>query len=325
MPVLIDLNWIDWLIICILLFAVVEGWRLGFIHLIASFSAFILSVFVISRYHNQFASWLASNFGISLVWAESVEIFFLILITQVIFTELFIKISGKFAAKIMASRIDNILGSILGLGNAIFSISFVLYLMLLIHIFPSVSGDISRSKLTQQINIYSEKYLHNLKLPIGLISQTDNDVLIDENDQILKYLTIKPQRWDLVADTLSEMRLIQLINSDRQKNGLGILTEDPNLTQIAYDQCFDMFERSYFSQTDPDGSNLEKRLIVAGLNYSGAIENLGFGPDYLSVHTKFMNSQKHRQIILSPKFKTIGVGIVDGGNLGQMVTEIFIK
>jgi uncharacterized protein YkwD len=323
MPVLIDLNWIDWLLICILLFAIVEGWRLGFIHLIASFSAFTLSVLIISKYHLLFASWFASNFGISLVWAESIGIFFLILITQVIFTELFIKITGKFAARIMASRIDNIFGSFIGLGNAIFSISFVLYLVLLIHLFPSVSGDISRSKLAQQLNKYSVKYFQNFKLPMGIISQAASDVLIDENELNLKYLTIKPQRWDLVADTLSEMRLIQAINSDRQKIGLGALTEDPKLTQFAHDQCFDMFERSYFSQTDPDGKNLENRLIADSLNYSGAVENLGFGPDYLSVHTKFMNSQKHRQIILSPKYKTIGMGIVDGGNLGQMIVEIF--
>ena len=48
--------------------------------------------------------------------------------------------------------------------------------------------------------------------------------------------------------------------------------------------------------------------------------------EYLRVqqaHTGLMNSPGHKANILSREYRTIGIGIVDGGQYGLMVTQEF--
>ena len=43
----------------------------------------------------------------------------------------------------------------------------------------------------------------------------------------------------------------------------------------------------------------------------------------LIMHTGLMNSPGHRRNILRPQFGRVGIGILDGGRHGIMVTQVF--
>jgi uncharacterized protein YkwD len=52
-------------------------------------------------------------------------------------------------------------------------------------------------------------------------------------------------------------------------------------------------------------------------------ENIALAPSYELAEIGFMNSPKHRDNILDPKYGRIGIGIIDLGIYGKMVTQNF--
>ncbi len=71
------------------------------------------------------------------------------------------------------------------------------------------------------------------------------------------------------------------------------------------------------------GSNAVDRMAAAGVTYRTAGENLALAPTLSLAHTGLMNSPGHRANILHPDFGRVGIGIVDGGLRGLMVTQNF--
>jgi uncharacterized protein YkwD len=120
-----------------------------------------------------------------------------------------------------------------------------------------------------------------------------------------------------------EERLLELVNAERAKAGLKPLRADPALAEVARAHSGDMFARAYFSHVTPDGHDLVDRMRRARLGYLAAGENLAFAPTLSGAHQGLMNSPGHRANILRPQFGRVGIGIVDGGVHGLMVTQNF--
>ena len=126
-----------------------------------------------------------------------------------------------------------------------------------------------------------------------------------------------PPRPDL------EARMLQLVNEERRAHGLGSLRVDPELTEVARAHSRDMLVRGYFSHVTPDGKDPFDRMRQANVKYLAAGENLAFAPTLPQAHRALMNSPGHRANILRPAFGRVGIGIMDGGRHGEMVTQEF--
>ncbi len=99
----------------------------------------------------------------------------------------------------------------------------------------------------------------------------------------------------------------ELVNMYRQQNGLGKLTLDAKLSQVAQIRAVETV--TLFSHTRPNGKDCFSVLDENGVSYSGAGENIAMGqPTPESVVDAWMNSQGHRENILNPNFTKIGVG-----------------
>jgi len=61
----------------------------------------------------------------------------------------------------------------------------------------------------------------------------------------------------------------------------------------------------------------------AGVRFSTAGENLALAPTVQVAHTGLMNSPGHRANILHKDFGRVGIGIMDGGIRGLMVSQEF--
>jgi len=120
-----------------------------------------------------------------------------------------------------------------------------------------------------------------------------------------------------------EARMLDLVNAERAKQGLKPLRADPELTQVARAHSRDMFERAYFSHVTPEGRELSHRMRQAKLGYLAAGENLALAPTLAGAHQGLMNSPGHRANILRPQFGRAGIGVLDGGIHGLMVTQNF--
>jgi uncharacterized protein YkwD len=84
-----------------------------------------------------------------------------------------------------------------------------------------------------------------------------------------------------------------------------------------------MFARSYFSHVSPDREDPFDRMREAKVRYLTAGENLALARTLPAAHRGLMESPGHRANILRPQFGRVGIGVLDGGVHGLMVTQNF--
>lgn len=125
----------------------------------------------------------------------------------------------------------------------------------------------------------------------------------------------------------SEAAILNLINTIRVSNGLGILQADQKLTDIARYRCSDMITNSYFSHYTPDGRNIFNILGENGVPYVNGGENLGQSNPASSGSPEafanaWMASPTHKANIVRSVYSKIGIGVVDGGGR-RVVATVF--
>ena len=117
--------------------------------------------------------------------------------------------------------------------------------------------------------------------------------------------------------------MLELVNGERIAAGLRPLAPDAELAEVARQHSTDMFARGYFAHATPEGRDPFERMRAANIRFDTAGENLALAPTLQIAHTGLMNSPGHRANILQPDFGRVGIGIMDGGIHGLMVTQDF--
>jgi uncharacterized protein YkwD len=117
--------------------------------------------------------------------------------------------------------------------------------------------------------------------------------------------------------------MLNLVNEERAKAGLAPLASDPELSEVARQHSLDMFRKGYFSHYTLDGKSPFDRMKAANVKFTAAGENLALAPTLSIAHNGLMNSPGHRANILRPQFGRVGIGILDGGAQGLMISQEF--
>ena len=117
--------------------------------------------------------------------------------------------------------------------------------------------------------------------------------------------------------------MLALVNREREAAGLRPVAADPALVEVARKHSTDMFARGYFAHQTPEGASPFDRMKRDNVSFRTAGENLALAPTVRVAHTGLMNSPGHRANILRPEFGRLGIGIVDGGYRGIMVSQEF--
>jgi uncharacterized protein YkwD len=120
-----------------------------------------------------------------------------------------------------------------------------------------------------------------------------------------------------------------LLNAQRTAAGLPALAESPLLDQSSTAYSGQMVAERFFDHVSPEGVSLVPRLTAVGyLPGNGpwfAGENIAWGQGALatpqSIMTAWMNSQGHRENILSANFAEVGVGVAIGSPRGDMTAS----
>jgi uncharacterized protein YkwD len=84
-----------------------------------------------------------------------------------------------------------------------------------------------------------------------------------------------------------------------------------------------MLARGYFAHVTPEDRDPFDRIREGKVRFLTAGENLAFAQSLPVAHRGLMNSPGHRANILRPQFGRLGIGIMDGGRFGLMVTQNF--
>ena len=110
--------------------------------------------------------------------------------------------------------------------------------------------------------------------------------------------------------------VICLLNEQRAQHGLAPVSLNAALSAAAQGHSTSMRWNSFFAHESVDGSAFSSRIVAAGyLNGVGSWEigeNIGWGSSTLgtpqALVTAWMNSPHHRDNVLHPKFREIGIG-----------------
>ncbi|NLT58562.1 MAG: serine protease [Clostridiales bacterium] len=119
-----------------------------------------------------------------------------------------------------------------------------------------------------------------------------------------------------------EQRVVELVNQERARNGLGALTMNNKLSDVARLKSEDMRKNGYFSHTSPTYGSPFDMMRQFGISYRSAGENIARGqrtPE--EVVQAWMDSPGHRANILGASYTQIGVGYLASGNYW---TQMFI-
>ena len=161
-------------------------------------------------------------------------------------------------------------------------------------------------------------------------------MLVNRNKKQLKYLfygVIVGLVFQVVlvgnvsASEEGERQIINLVNKERENIGLEILVENETLNEAARLKAQDMIGHNYFAHTSPSGVDPWYWFEETEYQYKYAGENLAM--DFTSigaVHKAWMKSSTHKENIISPKFKEIGVATLDGimdGKETQVAVQLF--
>ena len=104
--------------------------------------------------------------------------------------------------------------------------------------------------------------------------------------------------------------VLDLVNTERTSRGLDPVVASAGAAQAAYGHAYDMEVRGFFDHTNPSGEGPPSRLARAGVSFSGWGENIAEGqPTPAAVMDAWMGSSGHRQNILNPSFRRLGVGV----------------
>lgn len=107
----------------------------------------------------------------------------------------------------------------------------------------------------------------------------------------------------------SEARALQLLNSERQRNGLPALALNGGARSVA--RSWSSYMATHSLGHNP---NLARDLERAGVTGWRTIkENVGYGSSADEIHSMLMSSGGHRNIMLSSEVSEVGIGVVSSG------------
>jgi hypothetical protein len=121
--------------------------------------------------------------------------------------------------------------------------------------------------------------------------------------------------------------IIARTNVARAQANVGPLTHNPTLDAAAQAKLDDMAAQSYFAHISPTGIQPWDFIIHAGYSYRAAGENLAKGfSDPAALVQAWLNSPAHRQNIVNPGYRDIGVAarrVIIDGRSSIVVVQMF--
>jgi uncharacterized protein YkwD len=233
------------------------------------------------------------------------------------------KLYTRFPKHVSETRTTRSLAFVPALADAVLVILLLVVASIALPLPTSVSADVARSytgSLAARAMPALQKGLD--RATGGRMSQALSELTTHpSNGGESRALPFKPSSTEV--DEQAEERMLVLVNEERAKVGAPPLTIDPALTRSARAHSEDMWQRQYFAHVNPDGHDPFDRMLAADAIFLGAGENLALAPTTELAHIGLMNSPGHRRNILDPNFTRVGIGIIDGGIYGKMVTQNF--
>lgn len=231
------------------------------------------------------------------------------------------KIAKAASAYTSESLLNKSLGIIPGFVNGVVFAAIIAALLLALRLRDGINSAVRNSVIANKLSIKMETVDQKLSPALNkAIYQTLNDLTIrTKSDDFLKLLF---KITHSSVDSSLEIKMIELVNKDRAGQAPALKRYE-ELTKVARQHSRDMFVRGYFSHVTPDEKDPFDRMKANDIQFITAEENIALTQTISIAQYGFMHSPGHRANILNPAFGHIGIGILDGGIFGLMISQEF--
>jgi uncharacterized protein YkwD len=324
-------NWLDWLIVALLIASTVEGTRrgllLGSLDLLGAAVGIVVAMLVERPLGNQVSARVPA-LPTALVHLGAFLVV-LVLVQMAIggtLGRLVVALSNGIARSPLGC-VDRLLGVLPGLARGLIFATLSLLPFALVPLLPQVSDGIEQSSLGGRLVASALQLMPPVEARLGQDLQGGLPGLVvappEAESETTRPLPVGPPVGNLVADPAAEQRMLDLVNAERANVGLKPLVADDRLRDVARQHSLEMFQGDYFSHTSPTAGSPFDRMHAAGITFVVAGENLAYAPNVDVAHRGLMNSPGHRANILRPEFGRVGIGVIRSPAQGSMFTQDF--
>lgn len=301
----------------------VFGWYRGLIIGLLDLTRWVASIIAAFLFYNPVSRLLGEFTDWTQTWNHPAAFILIVIVSSIIFQILGNLLIKQIPKDIHKNSLNRFLGILPGFVTGSVMAAIIAALLFALPFANGYQESLHESRLAEPLAVYSDG-LEMILTPIfeDAVNETLTRRLTvypgsDETVELPFKVTDFEPRPDL------EAQMLLLINEERAKEGLAPLEADTEMREVARKHSADMFTRGYFAHKTPEEKSPFDRMDEAKVKFRTAGENLALAPTLKIAHTGLMNSPGHRANILQTKFGRVGIGILDGGRRGLMITQNF--
>jgi uncharacterized protein YkwD len=315
------MNWVDLALIVVFILAIWAGFSRGFIFgsldLLGWAGSFALA-YVFYSYVSRFLE----KFTDMGVWLLPVSFLITLILARLLIGMATTYIIRALPENSHHNRLNKFFGVVPGAINGWIVGIIISALLLALPLKDNINNETRESRWATSLAMQSE-WANKKLAPVfdAAIRQTMNSLTVDPASN--KKVPLGFTYDNAQVRPFLEIKMLELVNKERAKEGLPPLKADPEMARVARAHSRDMFARGYFAHNTPEGKTPFDRMRSSGVQFTAAGENLALAQTLEIAHNNLMNSPGHRANILHPSFGRLGIGVLDGGFYGLMISQEF--
>jgi uncharacterized protein YkwD len=319
---MLQFTMVDAVLGMLILIGLWSGYRRGFLQAGAELATVLASLVFAFVFYQMPVAWLTGQWPPLDAWLPALSFILLFLLATSLIGFVAYKVVRLFPAKVHMHGVNRFLGLAPGAVNGLLHAVIAVLLVLSVPLLDRFSSYAQKGVIGAHLAQPAEQ-LHAALEPIfaPAVRKVEKALTVPPQSNRTVKLDFRKEHAKPRPDL--EARMLDLVNQERARHNLKPVRPDTELVEVARAHSQDMLARGYFSHVSPEGESLPDRMRREKVRYLVAGENLALAPTLAIAHEGLMDSPGHRANILRPQFGHLGVGVLDAGRHGLMVTQNF--
>ena len=311
---------VDVVIVLVVLVSLLDGLRVGGMRVVFGTATLAASIAMAVAFQDPMTSSARELTSFPPLVSRAIALLEILLLVDTLLT-----IAGRYAVGRLprpsgtwAAGVDRLAGVTVGAFRGVLAAVVGLAVLLLVPLGGPVHDDVDRSPLGSRVVVAAMRY--ERESPLG--ARRLFDVQLDGTVEVPFDV---PIGLSAPRDEETEQMLASLANAERRRSGIRELVVDPRLTEVARRHSEEMVRFRYFGHRSPITGLADDRLADAGIAFSRVHEVLVIGSSALVVHERVAASPLQGARMLDPDATRMGVGVLDAGIYGLVITELYVS
>ena len=214
-------NWVDFLILIVIIFYCFEGYALGFYSAALDLVSFIVSFALGLTFYGTFGQLLVKVFSMPSGFANAIGFFIVSFFAEIILSFILKRLIltlpyfAEFGSQpILVKRLNSFLGIVPAIFSAVLLLAFILTMVITLPVSVYLKHSVSTSRIGKVLVINTQGFAKDL-----------NNVFGGAVNETLAFLTVEPKSTEIVnlnfktnsftTDWAAEEKMLSLINQER--------------------------------------------------------------------------------------------------------------